>query len=183
MLFPMGNMAMTPSLMGVDGVVGNPSGMKGKPGVNTLPVVRWCVIISEIVMTIPGPVKQEIIKDIQADDETGRKDEIRSKEKIRRKIHRCEQYPSPGNNMVPVPAHIEITTGGPYIMGWNPNPLRMSHGPISRPPGITVVTPLPESGNPYIVGGRRIAAGADFHGFRRLRQVLGFLLFQAEPVS
>jgi hypothetical protein len=54
---------MIPALMGIDGIIGDPSGMQGKPWIYAAFVIFGCVIIPVIVMAIPGAQKQVIIKD------------------------------------------------------------------------------------------------------------------------
>jgi hypothetical protein len=62
---------MFPALMGIDGVIDNPSRMQRKAWIDPLSVIPECVIVSIIIVAIPGSQKQGVIKDAQIDHKAG----------------------------------------------------------------------------------------------------------------
>jgi hypothetical protein len=55
---------MIPTLMGIDGIIDNPSRMQRKPWIDPPSVIPGLVIIPIIIMAIPGSHKQGVIKDV-----------------------------------------------------------------------------------------------------------------------
>ncbi|MEE8480480.1 MAG: hypothetical protein V3T59_04485 [Desulfobacterales bacterium] len=64
MVLPVVIVPMLPALMGIDGIVGNPSRMQRKPWIDSPSVIPARVIIPIIIVAIPGSQKQGIIKDV-----------------------------------------------------------------------------------------------------------------------
>ncbi len=64
MVLPTVIVPVPPALMGIDGVIGNPSRMQRKPWIDSPSVIPGCVIIPIIIVAIPGSQKQGVIKDV-----------------------------------------------------------------------------------------------------------------------
>jgi hypothetical protein len=62
MVLPPVIVTMPPALMGIDGVIGNPSRMQRKPWIDSPSVIPARVIISIIIVAIPGSQKQGVIE-------------------------------------------------------------------------------------------------------------------------
>jgi len=64
MVLPLVIVPMMPALMGIDGIIDNPSRMQRKPWVDPLSVIPGRIIIPIIIVAIPGSQKQGVIKDV-----------------------------------------------------------------------------------------------------------------------
>ena len=62
---------MMPALMGKDRIIDNPSRMQRKPWIDPLFVMPRGIIISKIIMAVPGTEKECVIKYVQIDHKTG----------------------------------------------------------------------------------------------------------------
>ena len=71
MVFPLVIVPMMPALMGIDGIIDNPSRMQRKPWIDPLFVIPGRVIIPIIIMTISGSQKKGVIKDVQINHNAG----------------------------------------------------------------------------------------------------------------
>ncbi len=66
-------------------------------------------------------------------------------------IKRREQGAASGDRIIPVTVAKDVTAWSPEVSLRDPNPSRIPYGPVSRSPGIVILSPGPATGDPEVI--------------------------------